>query len=91
MTETGADHEHGADCSEVLLRLYEYLDGEMTADEAMRFATHLAECGACLAQHDMERAIKALVKRSCRCEPAPAPLRASIISSFTSVRIEYLD
>ena len=38
--------EH-ADCSEVLHRVYEYLDGEMTAGDTHKIAQHLDECGPC--------------------------------------------
>lgn len=79
-------HDHnGADCSETLHRIFEYLDGEMTPEETARVALHLATCGPCLAQHDLDRAMKALIKRSCHEEPAPDRLRATILASFTSI------
>ncbi|MCE1179990.1 MAG: mycothiol system anti-sigma-R factor [Micrococcales bacterium] len=77
------------DCSEVLHRLYEYLDGEMGRADAHRIAYHLAECGPCLRQHDIDQAMKALVKRSCACEEAPAELRVSIMQRITNIRIDY--
>ncbi|WP_370893554.1 mycothiol system anti-sigma-R factor [Janibacter sp. GXQ6167] len=80
------DHAETADCSETLHRIFEYLDGEMTPDETARVALHLANCGPCLAQHDLDLAMKALIKRSCNQETAPDRLRATILSSFTSVR-----
>ena len=58
------DDEH-ADCSEVLHRIYEYLDGEMTEGDTHKIAEHLHECGPCLKQYDLDQALKALVKRSC--------------------------
>jgi mycothiol system anti-sigma-R factor len=88
-------HRHAAgpatDCSEVLYRVYEYLDGEMGQDETARIAEHLRECGPCLAQYDLDQAVKAILKRSCQCERAPVALRAQIMSRITQIRIEYTD
>ncbi len=81
----------GHDCSETLHRLYEYLDGEMTPDDTARITKHLQECAPCMEQHDVEAAIKALVKRSCTQEKAPVALRASIVRRITTVRIEYTE
>jgi mycothiol system anti-sigma-R factor len=83
--------EHGTDCSEVLYRVYEYLDGEMGREETSRIAEHLQECGPCLEQYDLDQAVKAIVKRSCQCEPAPRALRAQIMTRITQIRIEHTD
>lgn len=82
--------EH-ADCSEVLHRVYEYLDGEMTAGDTHKIAQHLDECGPCLKQYDLDQALKALVKRSCQCEEAPVQLRAQIMTRITTIRLEIQD
>ena len=47
-------HAGHGDCSEVLHRIYEYLDGEMSADDVRRVAAHLNECQPCLAEHDLD-------------------------------------
>ena len=41
----GAGEVAGSDCSEVLHRVYEYLDGEMTQDDTVKIKHHLDECG----------------------------------------------
>ena len=58
-------HAGHGDCSEVLHRIYEYLDGEMSADDVRRVAAHLNECQPCLAEHDLDVALKQVVRRSC--------------------------
>ena len=70
----------GTDCSEALLRVYEYLDGELGPDE----------CGPCLKEYDLDTTLKALVKRSCECEQAPDSLRTTIMSriSMTVIRVD---
>ncbi len=87
----GMPHEHGpVDCSGTLLRLYEYLDGEMLADDGARIQAHLAACAQCLRQYHLDLAIKHAVRRACGCEPAPSHLRQAIIAriAVTSVTIE---
>ena len=38
---------HETPCSEVLDRVYWYLDGEMSADDCDHIRQHLDECGPC--------------------------------------------
>jgi anti-sigma factor (TIGR02949 family) len=84
----GEDPASGTDCSEVLHRVYEYLDGEMTRDDTEKIKQHLDECGPCLKEYDLDQALKALVKRSCECEEAPVELRSQIVARITTLRYE---
>ena len=79
------------DCSQTLHRIHEYLDGEMTPEDTRRIATHLAECAPCMEEHDVEAAVKAVLKRSCVPESAPVTLRAAIVRRITTIHIEYRD
>jgi len=90
-----ADHgsaSHGeshAECSEVLHRIYEYLDGEMQPADVARVAQHLEACGPCLSEHDLDRAVKDAVRRSSVSEqPCPDSLRVQIVQRITMVRLE---
>ena len=67
----GQAHARARDCSEVLHRIYEYLDGEMGPDDARKIRQHLEECGPCLREYDLDQMLKALVRRSCAGEAAP--------------------
>ena len=87
-SETGRDEVAGTDCSEVLHRVYEYLDGEMTPDDTAKIKHHLEACGPCLEQYDLDQVVKALVKRSCQCEEAPVALRTQIMTRITTIRYE---
>ncbi|MEO3938340.1 mycothiol system anti-sigma-R factor [Dermatophilaceae bacterium Soc4.6] len=88
------DHQHVAaeqlagstDCSEALLRVYEYLDGEMGEGDVAKIKIHLDECTACLKQYHLDEALKAVIKRSCSSEAAPVELRASILQRITMIR-----
>jgi len=76
-----------ADCAQALARVYEYLDGELSPADLDRIREHIGTCEPCLRQYDLDIALKALVRRSCR-ESAPADLRERIMVKITEVRLE---
>ncbi len=79
---------HEVDCSEVLGKVYEYLDGELGEADVVKIRQHLDECGPCLSQYQLDVALKALLRRSCVCEHAPEELRRRIMVRITEVRLE---
>ena len=79
------------DCSETVLRIFEFLDGEMGPDDCARIQAHLDECGPCLREYQLDQALKMVVKRSCGCEPAPSALRTTILERITTVHLELHD
>jgi len=87
-----AGHQHGvpsvSDCSEALLRVFEFLDGEMGPDDHAKIRAHLDTCGECLRQYDLDQMVKVVVKRSCAPEPAPVHLRATIMRRLTVIRVD---
>ena len=85
---SGDAHAGHGDCSEVLHRIYEYLDGEMSTDDVRRVAAHLSECQPCLAEHDLDVALKQAVRRSCSGEAAPAAVRMQILQRITRVQLD---
>ena len=91
MSEHAEHHGDHTDCSETLHRVYEYLDGEMTPDDTHKIAQHLDECAPCLQQYNLDKALKALVKRSCQCEEAPVALRTQIMARITTIRLQTSD
>ena len=78
---------HEVDCRDVLDRMYEYLDDELTTRDLGRIRQHLDECGPCLQKFDLEDALKTLVRRSCQ-DHAPASLRTRIMMRITQIRVE---
>ena len=78
---------HETPCTEVLDRLYEYLDGELDRERTHVIKEHLDECSSCLAEYGLEDAVKAIVKRSCS-DPAPADLRSKVMARIEAVRVE---
>jgi len=81
------------DCSEALLRVYEFLDGELDANDCAKIQEHLDECAPCLEEYNLDTTLKALIRRSCGAEHAPDTLRTTIMSriSMTVIRIEAPD
>jgi mycothiol system anti-sigma-R factor len=75
------------DCSEVLGRVFFFLDNELDQADCAQIQHHLDECGPCLARYDLERTVKTLVARSCH-EVAPDGLRQRVQLSIQQVRIE---
>jgi len=79
---------HETPCSEVLEQVYIYLDGEIDKGDYNKVRQHLDEGGPCLRQFDLDKAVKALVARSCGCEIASDALRGKVLARIREVRIQ---
>ena len=75
------------DCSEILDRVFFFIDNELDQADCGEIQKHLDECGPCLAKYDLERTVKALVARSCT-ESAPQGLRERVLITIKRVHIE---
>jgi mycothiol system anti-sigma-R factor len=75
------------DCSEVLERVFFFIDNELPTADFAQIQHHLDECGPCLAKYDLERTVKQLVQRSC-CEQAPVTLREKVLLRIRQVQTE---
>lgn len=71
----------GGGCEEALHVLYEYLDGELTAERRAVIQRHLHDCSPCLHAFDFEAELKAVVARSCR-DQVPDRLRAKVAAAI---------
>ncbi|HET7350616.1 MAG TPA: mycothiol system anti-sigma-R factor [Marmoricola sp.] len=78
---------HPTDCSEVLGRVFFFLDNELEQADCAEIQHHLDECGPCLARYNLERTVKSLVARSCT-EVAPEGLRQRVLLSLHQVQVE---
>jgi mycothiol system anti-sigma-R factor len=70
----------------VLDRVYGYLDGELDDLDCAKIRQHLDECGPCLREYGLDKAVKQLVQKHCGCDLAPAELRARILVRIREVR-----
>jgi mycothiol system anti-sigma-R factor len=83
----GHAKDTATDCSEVLGRMFVFIDNELDQAGCEQIQQHLDECGPCLAKYDLERTVKSLVARSCT-EVAPEGLRQRVMLSLQQVRIQ---
>ena len=80
---------HDVPCSEVLARVYAYLDGEIEGTTGYaQIREHLDECGPCLREYGLEEAVKRLVQKCCGSESAPHALRSKVLVRIREVRAE---
>jgi anti-sigma factor RsiW len=73
------------DCAQVERRLWEYLDGALSPEEAVAVAAHLTICGRCDPECRCCRAFLAMVTRVLQSQPgAPEILRTRLRFRLTS-------
>lgn len=75
-------------CGDVLRRMYFFIDNELADADASDIREHLAECGPCLHEVDLERLVKSLIARSCS-EQAPVELRQRVMFTIRQVQIDF--
>ena len=73
---------HGIDCGEVLDRLYEFLDGELTEVRADEVKEHLSDCHPCLKVKEFEAAYVRFLEARARARCAPEGLRKRILEQI---------
>lgn len=74
-------------CHEFVAQLHSYVDGELTEDELVVLRQHLDSCAPCLDEYQRDAMLKALVRRSCPCEEAPATLRTRIMGRISVQKV----
>ncbi|MFD2079447.1 mycothiol system anti-sigma-R factor [Actinopolymorpha cephalotaxi] len=79
---------HETDCSEVLERVFLFLDREMEAADCSQIQRHLDECAPCLQKYDLEGLVKSLVARSCGQDRPPSDLRQKVLLRIRAVHVE---
>jgi len=79
---------HEVPCTEVLDRVYAYIDGELDAPDCAKIRQHLDECGPCLREYGLEEVVKQLVHRCCGHDAASPELRAKVLIRIQQVKAE---
>ena len=75
-----------SDCAKALQRLEFFIDNELARADFEQIKQHIEDCAPCLATHDLERVVKALVARSCT-EHAPDELRQRVMVRIREVSV----
>ena len=79
---------HEVPCTEVLDRVYSYLDHELDRPDYTKIRQHLDECGPCLREYDLEEAVKHLVHKCCGSDRASDELRVKVMARIQQVQAE---
>jgi mycothiol system anti-sigma-R factor len=69
------------DCDHAIVRVYEYLDGELTVWKRRAITRHLDECPPCAEGFTFEFELRRVIVSKCR-EEVPSDLRAKIASAL---------
>ncbi|QVQ54114.1 mycothiol system anti-sigma-R factor [Spiractinospora alimapuensis] len=75
-------------CSEVLAKVYAYLDGELEEGGCAEIREHLDQCEPCLREYGLDEAVKRLVARCCGRDPVPPGLRDKVLTRLASAEVE---
>jgi len=68
-------------CDQVIGKLWEYIDGEISETDAARIRQHLDMCSNCFPQYDFQRAYKEFIARRAG-QTMPAELRRRVFQSI---------
>lgn len=71
-------------CASVLEKIYEYLDGELTADVEQRIREHLAVCQSCFPHFRHEEVFLRFIERRAQIVAAPPSLRRRIMQMLVN-------
>ena len=66
------------ECTETLLEVEAYLDGEVDPSLAERISTHLTDCSPCMDRAEFRKHLKELVASKCTERDVPDALRERI-------------
>ena len=62
------------ECEQALRDIERFLDGEMTAPQAVEVESHLQSCTPCMERADFKRHLKVLIAERCGCDEVPQSL-----------------
>ncbi len=70
------------DCDQAILRIYEYLDGELTVFKRQAIARHLDECPPCAQGFTFEVELRQVIALKCR-DDVPPELKRRIAEALS--------
>ena len=76
------DRPRPIDCAEVMERLYEYLDGELTTEREAEVKAHLQACAPCTALSSFEATFVRFLEARTRTRKAPEELKKRILKEM---------
>jgi anti-sigma factor (TIGR02949 family) len=86
------DHAHAeadaVDCDAALLRLFDFLDGELDESLEVRLKEHVTRCKPCFERADFERRFLEAVHAARAVECCPKALRERVIGTLRAEGLE---
>lgn len=73
-----------SDCKQAVEQLYEFLDGELTAEKRTSIAGHLDACGHCLDAFEFHTELKTVISEKCRTD-LPDGLRDRVFDALRAL------
>lgn len=70
------------DCDAVIRQLWDYLDGELTAERMEQIGAHLAVCKRCFPQYQFERSFLDVLASARAKHPALDQLRLRVLTAL---------
>lgn len=86
MTERNDSGDIGLPCASVLTLAYEYLDGEIRAEQGRELETHLSRCEGCREHVERERVFLRSLRAKLAGERCPEVVRERISEAMRSRR-----
>jgi mycothiol system anti-sigma-R factor len=87
MTPSDPEGVPSMSCADVLNRIYEFLDGELTAEVEDRIREHLAICRSCYPHFRHEEVFLRFIERRVQIEKAPPALRRRIMAMLVNEEV----
>ncbi len=72
------------DCHQVMQQLWDYLDGELTAERMEAIRAHLAVCQRCYPQYHVERSFLQAIAAARREHPRPDEVKRRVLEALRS-------
>lgn len=85
---SGQGRDGDTPCSEVLDKLYTYIDGELEENNCQQIRRHLDGCDPCLEEYGLDEAVKKIVAKHCGGDPVPLDLRDKVLGRLARARDE---
>jgi mycothiol system anti-sigma-R factor len=68
-------------CDDALSELYEFLDGELTAEKRGQIQQHIDDCTPCIEAYEFENDLRHVISQKCR-DTVPDDLRQRIADAI---------
>lgn len=72
-------------CRDALIKLYDYLDKELSEDDKKHLEQHLEHCSDCLKRYELEEEFNKVIKQKVCCRPDVAHLKNRVLEQIDKI------